>query len=390
MARDDETPDAERPTTVDTAEASDPTAPAPASTAAAIRPPVPREPADERSIPVEITAPDLSKPEHEPKHLAEAGKRPSWLESRRSAPAASTSVDVLEAANPRWARSEARRERFDRIKARPGFRFLLPGVLLAVLLAAAGTAGAVVAGASKPSADVAESGPAPGGTNGAPPMTGAPETGQAPRPEDPSASPTFSPPPGTLQRPADVYGAWAASRSVRLDIPVVALQAYGYAEAVAARTTPKCHLTWTTLAGIGKVESDHGRTNGSVLQDDGRSVPPVVGPPLDGQNNRQSVADTDQGTMDNDRTWDRAVGPMQFLPSTWKQYGLDADADGVIDINDIDDAALTAAKFLCDNGRDLATLEGWNSAIHAYNVPEEYRAAVFNATNDYGRKDRQS
>jgi membrane-bound lytic murein transglycosylase B len=176
---------------------------------------------------------------------------------------------------------------------------------------------------------------------------------------------------------------------VRLGIPVVALQAYGYAEAVTARTTPKCHLTWTTLAGIGKIESDHGRGNGSVLQDDGRSAPPIIGPPLDGQNNRQSIADTDQGSMDNDRTWDRAVGPMQFLPATWRQYGLDADADGVIDINDIDDAALSAAAFLCEGGRDLSTLEGWNAAVHAYNMPEEYRAAVFNATNDYGRKDRQ-
>jgi len=80
---------------------------------------------------------------------------------------------------------------------------------------------------------------------------------------------------------------------------------------------------------------------------------------------------------------------MQFLPATWRQYGVYADNDGIIDINDIDDAALTAAAFLCANDRDLSTLEGWNAAIHAYNVPEEYRAAVFNATNEYGRKDRQ-
>ncbi|WP_432985187.1 lytic transglycosylase domain-containing protein [Dactylosporangium sp. CA-233914] len=352
MASDDEAPEDQRPTTVD------------ASPAAAVRPSVPR--ADERSIPVEFTAP---KPSHQPKHAAPE-----------------PTVDIVESGPPR----HRRRERLERLRARPGTRFLLPGVLIAAVLTAAGVAGAVVVpAASKPRADATPSGPAPDGTNGLPPETGVPATGEAPQPDDPSASPTFSPPAGTRQRPADVYGAWAAPRSVRLDIPVVALQAYGYAEAVAARSTPKCHLTWTTLAGIGKIESDHGRTNGSVLQDDGRSIPPIVGPPLDGQNNRQAIPDTDQGAMDNDRTWDRAVGPMQFLPTTWKQYGLDADADGVADINDIDDAALTSAAYLCSNDRDLSTVAGWNAAIHAYNVPEEYRAAVFNATNDYGRRDRQ-
>lgn len=400
VASDDEKPEAQRPTTMDT-----PAAPV-------IRPPAPRAP-DEHTMPVEIIAPDLSqasepKPPHQPKHAVGDGPRRSWLELRRSRdqPGAPESqgprgfgfelrrsrgdADALESRPEKSARAVARREWLERAKARPGFRFLLPGVLFAVLLAAAGVAGAVVVpAASKPRAEASESAPAPGGTNGVPPITGAPETGEAPRPEDPSASPTFSPPPGTHQRPADVYGAWAGTRSVRLRIPVVALQAYGYAEAAAARATPKCHLTWTTLAGIGKIESDHGQTGGSVLQDDGRSVPPIVGAPLDGQNGRQSIADTDQGQLDTDRSWDRAVGPMQFLPATWKQYGVDADADGVIDINDIDDAALTAAAFLCENGRDLSTLEGWNAAIHAYNVPEEYRAAVFNATNDYGRKDRQ-
>ncbi|GAA3448518.1 lytic murein transglycosylase [Dactylosporangium matsuzakiense] len=394
MASDEEKPEAERPTTVDT----------PAT--APIRPPAPRE-AEDRWIPVEFMAPQLGepadpKPPHQPKHAAE-GLRPSWSETAAGTlggsgrpgapggPGTAGSPDVLTGGTTRWQLSQARRERLDRFMARPGVRFLLPGVLLAVLLTAAGVAGAVVVpAASKPRADASQSpAPAPQGTNGAPVITDPPASGEAPQPDDPSASPTFSPPPGTQQRPADVYGAWAAARSVRLDIPVVALQAYGYAEAVTARTTPKCHLTWTTLAGIGKVESDHGRTGGSVLQDDGRSTPKIIGPPLDGQNNRQAVADTDQGVLDGDRTWDRAVGPMQFLPATWKQYGQDADANGVPDIDDIDDAALTAATFLCEGGRDLSTVEGWNSAIHAYNLPEEYRAAVFNATNDYGRRDRQ-
>ncbi|WP_432834652.1 lytic transglycosylase domain-containing protein [Dactylosporangium sp. CA-092794] len=383
MASDDEVPEADRPATVDD----------PAATV--IRPPVPRHAADEQRLPVEIIAP---KPQPQPKPQTQtqtqtqtqlaATAGPQTPHQPKHAVPDPPAVDVMES---RRRALDERRERFNRARSRPGARFLLPGLLIAVVLAAAGVAGAVVVpAASRPQADPSFSAPPPEGTNGAPPATDAPATGEAPRPETPSGSSSYSPPPGTRQRPADVYGAWAGARSVRLDIPVVALQAYGYAEAVTARTTPKCKLTWTTLAGIAKVESNHGRTGGSVLQDDGRSVPPIVGPPLDGQNNRQAVADTDQGALDGDRSWDRAVGPMQFLPATWKQYGLDADGDGTADVNDIDDAALTAAAYLCEGGRDLSTLDGWNAAIHAYNVPEEYRAAVFNATNDYGRRDRQS
>ncbi|GAA2377349.1 lytic transglycosylase domain-containing protein [Dactylosporangium salmoneum] len=366
MASNDEAAKVDRSTTVDAPPAA--AAPGPAT----LRPPVP-EPAGERWIPVDMYPPDPAqrnapKPPHQPKHAA---------------------LDVLESPGG----GLERRERLSRAMARPGARFMLPTVVIIGLLAAAGSVGLwVIPAASSAQADPARSAAPPEGTAGLPPATGAPATGEPPEPSAPapSGSSSYSPPAGTRQRPADVYGGWAGARSVKLGIPVVALQAYGYAEAVTARTTPKCHLTWTTLAGIGKVESDHGQANGSVLQDDGRSVPPIIGPPLDGQNNRQAVPDTDQGALDNDRTWDRAVGPMQFLPSTWKQYGLDADADGVTDINDIDDAALTAAAYLCADGRDLSTLEGWNAAIHAYNVPEQYRAAVFNATNDYGRRDHQN
>jgi hypothetical protein len=351
VASSDEAPKVDPPTTVDTP---------------AIRPPIPGQPGG-RDMPVDIIPPAPAagdKPPHQPKHAA------TGLESPRR-------------------RFDGARERLASARTRPGFRFLGLGLLITLMVALAGAAGFV--GGQIPTGrhnDAGQSAPAPEGTND-PAITGAPATGEAPQSAGPSPSTSYSPPPGTKTRPADVYGAWAAVRAVKLDIPVVALQAYGYAEAVTARSTPRCHLTWTTLAGIGKVESDHGRADNSVLQDDGRSVPPIIGPPLDGQNGRQAVPDTDQGALDTDRTWDRAVGPMQFLPATWRQYGLDADNDGVTDINDIDDAALTAAAYLCANDRDLSTLEGWNAAIHSYNVPEEYRAAVFNATNDYGRRDRQ-
>ena len=313
---------------------------------------------------------------HVPKHAA---KEPGEITPAGGAPAAMTTspstrptaVDVLQSRPSRlegllvWLR-------------RPAGRTVGAGLAIAVLLGAAFAAGRyLVPAVAKPQA------------GGSAPPTATPggiETGEAPVPLPPASS--FSPPAGTRERPSDVLAPWAGPRAVKLNIPPVAMQAYGYAELITARTTPGCKLTWTTLAGIAKIESDHGRTNGSLVQEDGKSVPPIIGPPLDGQSNRQAIRDSDGGAIDNDKTWDRAVGPMQFLPSTWKQFGVDADADGVTDVNDIDDAALTAAAYLCANGRDLSTLEGWNAAIHAYNIPEEYRTAVFNATNDYGRRDR--
>jgi membrane-bound lytic murein transglycosylase B len=66
-----------------------------------------------------------------------------------------------------------------------------------------------------------------------------------------------------------------------------------------------------------------------------------------------------------------AMGPMQFLPSTWAAYGLDADGDGRAEIMDPVDAVHAAARYLCDNGggRPGAALAG---AVYAYNHAEWY------------------
>ncbi|GAA1561736.1 hypothetical protein GCM10009827_098890 [Dactylosporangium maewongense] len=313
---------------------------------------------------------------HVPKHAAKEPGDPATTTPAPATPATNgkpdAPADVL----------QSRPARFEGLRVwlrRPGGRMLVVGLALALVLGAAYASGKYLV----PAVSEQRAG------SSAPPPTATPggiETGDAPVPQTPPT--TFSPPAGTKERPSDVLAAWAGPRAVKLNIPPVSLQAYGYAELITARTTPGCKLTWTTLAGIAKIESDHGRTGGALVQDDGKSVPAIIGPPLDGQSNRQAIKDTDGGAIDTDKTWDRAVGPMQFLPSTWKQYGIDADADGVTDVNDIDDAALTAAAYLCSGGRDLSTVEGWNAAIHSYNIPEEYRTAVFNATNDYGRRDR--
>jgi membrane-bound lytic murein transglycosylase B len=194
--------------------------------------------------------------------------------------------------------------------------------------------------------------------------------------------------PGNGVRPADALDGWARQVGTKVGIPVVAVQAYGYAELVLARTTPSCHLSWTTIAAIAKVESSHGSANGSVLGADGSVQPPIYGLPLDGKGGRQLIRDTDQGVLDGDTTFDRAVGPLQFIPSTWNSYKVDADNSGTADPNDIDDASLTAGTYLCQGGRDMSRADSWWDAILSYNAVRPYAQKVFEAANDYGHRSR--
>ncbi|GAB2610604.1 murein transglycosylase [Paractinoplanes abujensis] len=280
---------------------------------------------------------------------------------------------------------------------RPSGRLIVPAVIATVLLGAAGTAGAYLV------PEALESAPSPSATPGFPleAPAGVPSAGQpgglpgsAPGGLPGTAVPTLAPTvaPTTVAqlggRPADALAGWAGQIGTRVGIPVVAVQAYGYAELVTARTTPSCRLSWTTLAAIGKVESSHGSANGSVLSTDGTSLPPIMGLPLDGKGGRQLIPDTDRGALDQDTTYDRAVGPMQFIPATWNSYKVDADNNGVADPNDIDDAAMTAAKYLCQNGRDMSRGDSWRDAILSYNAVGPYAQKVFDAADDYGKRSR--
>ena len=114
-----------------------------------------------------------------------------------------------------------------------------------------------------------------------------------------------------------------------LDIPATALAAYQRAAGVMEQVDESCGLSWTLIAAIGRVESDHGRYAGARLRTDGTSSPEIRGVALDGQGPVAEIRDTDAGELDGDKVWDRAVGPMQFLPSTWSVVGVDADEDGV-------------------------------------------------------------
>lgn len=108
----------------------------------------------------------------------------------------------------------------------------------------------------------------------------------------------------------------------------------------AAQTCPG--LPWSVLAAVGKVESDHGRNAGVSTG---------------------------------------ARGPMQFLPSTWASFGIDATGDGRADINDPADAIVTAAGYLCAHGaRDGRDLR---AALYAYNHSAAYADQVLQVAARY-------
>lgn len=189
-------------------------------------------------------------------------------------------------------------------------------------------------------------------------------------------------------RTSEKLGYWAEPIAADTGISAAALQAYGNAELIAAESWPQCHLRWNTLAGIGFVETRHGTYSGqlfggSSLNEMGVATPSIIGVPLDGSPGFAEIGDTDQGALDGDSQFDRAVGPMQFIPESWKRYGRDADGDGSPNPQQIDDAALGAANLLCANGRDLSTPEGWAEAIRSYNYSEKYLIDVRDAAGAY-------
>jgi membrane-bound lytic murein transglycosylase B len=179
-----------------------------------------------------------------------------------------------------------------------------------------------------------------------------------------------------------VSAPWVSQTANRLGIPERALAAYAGAAARLADEQPGCGVDWTTLAGIGHVESGHGTLDGGSIDASGAQTPAIYGIALNGTVT-DAIHDTDGGVLDRDPVWDRAVGPMQIIPETWEQYAADGNGDGKADPQQIDDAALTAARYLCAVGVDLRTSDGWISAIAAYNDTVDYNNLVAEATSYY-------
>jgi membrane-bound lytic murein transglycosylase B len=190
------------------------------------------------------------------------------------------------------------------------------------------------------------------------------------------------PPPLTTYEAASVDPLWVTRVSKLSGISERALAAYAGSALRLSREQPTCGLGWNTLAGIGFVESEHGTIDGAQLGSDGVVLPAIVGIALDGTVT-ESIADTDAGVLDGDAVWDRAVGPMQFIPSTWSLWSSDGDGDGRADPQDIDDAVYSAGRYLCATGGDLREPNNWITAVASYNDTVDYNHRVADAADHF-------
>lgn len=211
----------------------------------------------------------------------------------------------------------------------------------------------------------------------------APATAGAPQPVRPNQGASRA---GTR---STVAPAWIVRVSASAGIPAPALRAYADAQLRLGTEQPGCHLGWNTLAGLGWIESHHGTIGGRTLLADGRSSTPILGPALNGVGKVAAIRSTSLSAQwHGDPTWEHAVGPLQFLASTWDRWGADGDGDGTEDPRDLDDAALAAGRYLCADAHDLATNDGWNRAVHSYNHDLSYVVNVANAANTYAQRAR--
>ncbi|MFD8966195.1 lytic transglycosylase domain-containing protein [Streptomyces sp. NPDC059568] len=184
---------------------------------------------------------------------------------------------------------------------------------------------------------------------------------------------TELPPLTTPGKPGTSIDLPAITGPAEAGIPATVLAAYRQAEQALAESRPGCNLPWQLLAAIGKVES--GQARGGRVDAQGTTLSPILGPVLNGVG-FADISDTDNGQYDGDTTHDRAVGPMQFIPSTWATWGQDGNGDGRKDPNNIYDAALAAGQYLCAGNRDLSVDADLHQAILGYNHSQEYLNTV--------------
>ncbi|WP_372408124.1 lytic murein transglycosylase [Streptomyces luteireticuli] len=230
--------------------------------------------------------------------------------------------------------------------------------LCTALLVASLTAAVGAAGPPHPTASSEDPAPGPGNPQSLP--HGSPNL----------ALPDLVPPPGT-GKPGP--GGPGSKEEVK-GIPATALAAYKNAERYAKDRWPDCHVPWELIAAIGKVESEHGAMGGG-LRPDGSTEKPIIGPRLTGEK-FALVRDTDGGRWDGDTQYDHAVGPMQFIPSTWAAYSADGRNAGQNDPNNIFDAAAGTARYLCAGGLDLSKQADLEKAVLRYNASRDYLNSV--------------
>jgi len=85
-----------------------------------------------------------------------------------------------------------------------------------------------------------------------------------------------------------------------------------------------------------------------------------------------------RGTAKGNNSNVGALGPMQFMPPTWRSYGVDANKDGKKDVHDPEDAIFGAANYLKASGAP-----NWQKAVLAYNHAGWYVNKVINGSKKF-------
>ncbi|QRP44583.1 bifunctional lysozyme/C40 family peptidase [Amycolatopsis sp. FDAARGOS 1241] len=188
----------------------------------------------------------------------------------------------------------------------------------------------------------------------------------------PTPAGTASPVPAPSTQPnvpqPSEFDAWASKTSQWLDIPLRAMTGYAKATVTLTKEQPGCHLSWVTLAAIGKIASNHGRAHGDHVGDDGAMTKPL---------GTVEVRDFYHHVVSTAN----ASGPMQLSPAVWAKWQRSA-SGGKPDPQNVDDAALTAGRALCAGGRDLAT-DWWNGVASLQGAPVSLHR-ILATVNVYG------
>jgi membrane-bound lytic murein transglycosylase B len=187
-----------------------------------------------------------------------------------------------------------------------------------------------------------------------------------------------------VNRQSNLDRARVTATVVGEDFALVALDAYWKAAKAVAVDDPSCGIPWWALAGITRSESRHGTYGGAQLLANGDVDRVILGIPLDGTNNTALIPDTDGGAYDGDPVYDHAVGPMQFIPSTWRRWAADGNGDRIASPNNIYDAALAAAHYLCASG-PMQTDDDMRRGFLSYNHSDSYATTVLNYARAYAQ-----
>lgn len=184
----------------------------------------------------------------------------------------------------------------------------------------------------------------------------------------------------------------ATSEVPQLGFSLIAFDAYRKAAAAVADEPAICAIDWATIGGIANIESFHGTLGNRFVTANGNLSRPLLGVLLDGGASEADgeiddgvagdsgatstasfarIPDSDGGALDGSAEFDRALGPMQFLPSTWRRYGADGNADGVNDPHNIYDSALGAANYLCAVAKEIDS-GALELRLRSYNDSQTY------------------